>query len=235
MPATIPIILTPLNVPGQTQTLNINDLLALICKYVGASISANVSFFLQGASWPVSDQGIYFNQTIGKFGTWNSGYGKYIPISDLEVGEIITTFVAGDDLPNGMVVLDGRNINAIAGLSQQQITNLETLFGVNQPIPSYSFFGSLQGIPALNSFSSIPVQPFAPTSAQVQSITFGSTYNQGIEQSLQADVALAAGSGTSLTQAVIQIQGIAEALLDALNNYTPTGLNPVQKIFVGFP
>ena len=235
MPSPVPIVLTANPVPGAQRPLDINQFLQTICQYVSAQISQNVSFFIQGAAYPVSDQGIFFNQTTEKFGVWSSAYGKYIAIGDRTVGELVASYLVTDDLPNGLVVLDGRAISAITGLSQQQTTNLETIFGVTASLPNFTFFAALQGLPDSGAFSGIPISPFVPLTSQVQAISFTGSYAQAAEQALQSNVASTVTSATSLQSAVQQIQGVAESLLDALVNYTPSGVMPVWKIFAGFP
>ena len=235
MAQSIPIQLTPIPVPGAARPLDINQLLTIISQYISASISANVSFFLQGPTYPISDQGIFFNTSTDKFGVWISAYGKYIPISDRTVGEIIATFIAGDDLPNGLVALDGRNINTITGLSQSQISNLETLFGVNQLIPKYTFFGALQNLPATGAFSNIAIGAFAPPKGSIGALSIGGSYSQTEVGALRDNTELLLDSATALQNATTQIQAVSETVLESLLNNAASGLQPIWKIFVGFP
>lgn len=235
MPAPVPIQLTPVPVPGGTNPTDINQLIALICKYISGSISESVSFFVQGSNWPLSDNGIYFNSSIGRFGTWDSGLGKYIPISDRTVGEILPTFVSGDDVANGLIVLDGRNINTILSISQSQKSNLETLFGANNSIPSYKFFGALSNLPGVGSFSDIVVNAFAPQSGTIGNLTISGAYTQSEIQALRANTETTLESAIALQTVVTQIQAVSESVLDALNGSASTGLAPIWKIFVGFP
>jgi hypothetical protein len=139
MASTIPVTFTPIPVPVGIQAQDINQLLTIVSKYLAAAISANVSFFLQGSNFPQSDQGIFFNQTSGQFGVWNSALGQYIPITPLKVGDAKPSYVAGDDVVDGWVEMDGRNVNNVANITQQQKANLETLFGAGATLPTQNF------------------------------------------------------------------------------------------------
>lgn len=139
MASTIPIILTPLPVPTGIQAINFDQLLALVARYLQGSISTNVSFFLQGSNFPQSDQGIFYNQTTHQFGAWDSGQGRYVPLTTLIVGDAKPCYVGGDDAVNGWILLDGRNVNSVTGINQFQKSNLEILFGVGGVLPTANF------------------------------------------------------------------------------------------------
>ncbi len=139
MASTIPIILTALPVPTGIQATDFNQLLALVAKYLQGSISTSVSFFLQGSNFPLSDQGIFYNQTTHQFGAWNASLGRYVPLTTLVVGDAKPSYVGGDDPVNGWIVLNGRNVNEVAGITQFQKANLETLFGVSGIMPTQTF------------------------------------------------------------------------------------------------
>lgn len=136
--STIPIVITPLPVPVGAQALNINQLIALISKHLSASIDVdNVSFFLQGFVAPSSDQGLFFNKFSNQFQIWSSSQGKYIPVStDLQVGDAKLSFVSGDDVNAGWLVCNGRSVNSITGISNNQKQILITLFGASGNLPS---------------------------------------------------------------------------------------------------
>ena len=139
MPTSIPIKLTPLPAPLSVEYANFDELIVLACKYIAASIGANVSFFIQGPSAPLSDQGIFYNTYVGKFMRWSPNDGKYIYITDFVVGMLSSSYVLGDDVANGWIVLDGRAINSISGITVQQQNVLSTLFGANANLPTVPF------------------------------------------------------------------------------------------------
>lgn len=139
MASIIPIILTALPVPTGIQAINFDQQLALVARYLQGSISTNVSFFLQGSNFPQSDQGIFYNQTTHQFGAWDSSQGRYVPLTTLIVGDAKPSYVAGDDVVNGWVQLDGRNVNSVPGITQFQKANLQTLFGVGGVLPTQTF------------------------------------------------------------------------------------------------
>src|SRR5580700_4829719 len=174
----IPIVLTPLPAPADFQAMNWDQLIALVCQYIQGSISASVSFFNQGATPPTSNQGIFFNTLDNRFENWDTNQGAYIPISERQVGEIYPSFVGGDDIPNGLIVLDGRSIGSITGLSQQQLTNLQTLFGANASIPRLSSPPSFSGLPANGTFSALNNPQIQPRPGAFAAITVNSPPQQ---------------------------------------------------------
>ena len=142
MSQAIPLTLSALPVPAGIDVATIDELIQLICTYMEGEISTSVSFFLQGVNFPASDQGIFYNQTTNRFGAWNSTLGKYIPVSDLQVGDMKLSVVGGDDPANGWVQLDGRPVSDVAGLSQLQMSNLQTIYGANNNLPKFDFVGA---------------------------------------------------------------------------------------------
>ncbi len=215
--ANIPITLTPLAVPVGIEAINFDQLLTLISQYVGAQISADVSFFVQGSNWPLSDQGIFFNQTTAQFGTWNTGQGKYLPITDLVIGDMKSSFVAGDNTADGWIQLDGRSINAVTGINQDQKSALEGLFGANANLPNYTFLSGLSNLPADGSFSGVDIPAPDPSQAAIGALPIGSGYDQDEVAALRNSTAVLAGSNASLNAATAQIRGYAESMLNSLN------------------
>ena len=131
--------------PTGIEATDINGLLGIIAQYLQGSISQSVSFFQQGSNYPSSDQGIFFNQTTQQFGAWNAALGRYIPLTTLKVGDAKPSYVAGDDVVNGWVELNGRNINSVAGITVSQQANLATLFGAGATLPTQNF-GATAGL-----------------------------------------------------------------------------------------
>jgi hypothetical protein len=229
----IPIVLTPLPVPANAQAMNWDQLITLVCQYIQGSISASVSFFNQGSTSPTSNQGIFFNTLDNRFENWDTNQGSYIPISERQVGEIYPSFVGGDDIANGLVVLDGRSISSIAGLSQQQLTNLQTLFGANASIPLLSSPPSFSGLPPNGTFSGINNPQIQPRPGAFSAITVNSPPQQQDVINIRTSAELLDDSTDTLQGAVANLISNAELILDALNG--GTGSTVYNKIFVGYP
>lgn len=233
MSQNIPIVLTPLPVPVGIEAITFDQLLGLVCQYIHGSISQNVSFFIQGSVAPVSNQGIFFNQTSNRFENWNNSLGAYVPISEHEVGDIKPTFISGDDLSNGWVALDGRAINSINGLTQVQKNNLVTIFGANANIPNYIFLAGLSGIPANGSFSNISNPSFQPVPGTISSLPIDASYNQTQIQNLRGAAETTADSGNSLQLAVGSVISNCESIIKSLNSSVNGAVT--LKVFVGYP
>lgn len=129
-------MLTPLPVPANATAMNWNQLITLICQYIQGNISSSVSFFQQGSTPPPFNQGIFFNLVDNRFENWDQPSGGYIPISERSVGDVYQSFISGDVLTGGLVLLDGRAVNTVGGLTQNQANNLATLFGANSVMPT---------------------------------------------------------------------------------------------------
>ena len=233
----IPISLTALPVPVGIKASNMNELLSLLAQYLEASIHDNVSFFLQGSNFPDSDQGIFYNQTIGKFGDWNAALGKYIPISDVAVGDIRASYVGGDDLVNGWVVMDGRLISAVPGLTQLQKSNLQTLFGgaASATVPNLPFLAGLQNPPANGSFANIAQPAVDPQKGYIGALAIDASYVQSQVAALRDAAEQLDDSVNSLDTTVSTMKGVAESLLNSLNASTASGTGPKNRVFVGYP
>lgn len=229
--ATIPITLTPLTVPVAVQAADINQLLTVISQYIAGSISADVSFFVQGSNWPLSDQGIFFNQTTQQFGTWNTGQGKYLPITDLIIGDTKASFVAGDDTADGWIQLDGRAISAVTGINNDQKSALQSLFGVDAALPNYTFLGGLNNLPANGSFSGIAMPGITPTQPTIAALPISGTYSSAEVQQLRNATADLSGATDVLNAATAQIRGYSESVLTSLNAGGVTG--PKWFVYVG--
>ncbi len=227
----IPIQLSPLTVPVDFQAGDINQLLTIISQYLSASISANVSFFQQGSNWPTSDQGIFFNQTTRQFGTWSTGQGRYLPVTGLIIGDTKASFVAGDNTAAGWIQLNGRAINAVTGITNEQKSALEGLFGVGANLPNYTFLSGLSGVPANNSFTDIVNPETLPTAAQVALLPVGGSYSQTEMTAVRDATAGVAGSATTLQAALAQSIGYSEKIINALNAGGVSG--PQWFVYVG--
>ena len=233
MSQAIPLTLSALPVPAGIDVATIDELIQLICTYMEGEISTSVSFFLQGVNFPASDQGIFYNQTTNRFGAWNSTLGKYIPVSDLQVGDMKLSVVGGDDPANGWVQLDGRPVSDVAGLSQLQMSNLQTIYGANNNLPKFDFVGGLSNIPAQGSFGAISQPPINPDTGIIGGLAFDAAYVQTQIAALATNCESLDASTQGLANTVQAIRGLGDQILAAFNTNPVNG--PTWRIFIGFP
>lgn len=234
MPTQIPITLSANPVPVGIQAVNINDLLGIVAEYISGSISQNVSFFIQGATAPQSNQGIFYNTTTRRFEDWNSAQGAYIPISENAVGDLKVALSQSDDMANGWVLLNGRTINSLQNITQIQKSNLETLFGVNSSLPNYSFLAALTGLPSSGAFSSITNNPVQPNVGSIGSINIGATYDQTQVTTLRNNTETLLSSTSNLQTVVSNVQSVSDQVLNSLLA-SNTVLGPKWFVFCGYP
>ena len=208
---------------------NIDQLMVYFVKYIGASISASVSWFLTGTVDPNSNQGVFFNTAQDVFKSWDNSVGRYTPIGAPPVGQVIDTFVGGDEASNGYVLLDGRSISAITGLSTAQVTALTGLFGVGGAVPNIPVFRGFNTAPANGAFSGIDFPDVAPANGVIGGCVDVATLAPAAET-------LRDSTDTINTQTKT-LRNTSETLLNAVN--AAAGLNatnPIyKKVFVGYP
>lgn len=233
MSTTIPITLTPIPVPVNIQAVNINDFLGIVCEYVSGSISQNVSFFLQGATAPNSDQGIFYNTSTQRFESWNSNIGAYQPLTELQVGDLKAAYRTSDDTVNGWILLDGRVINDITGLTQSQNSNLQNLFGTGGSLPNFNFLGALNNLPPVGTFTGISNTQVAPQVGVIGALPISSSYTQTEVQNLRNQTETLENSTNSLQKTVSQIISNTETVLDSLQN-TSTVTGVKWFVFCGY-
>ena len=231
----IPINITPLPVPVGVQALNINQLFQLWSQFVEASIDlANVSFFIQGTVDPASDQGLFFNTNQNMFKVWSISQGKYLPISDIQVGDTKLSFVTGDDINNGWLVCDGRGVQTLTGISQAQKLNVETLFGVNGSLPQLAPPQSMGNLPANGSIASIPVPTITPAGGVIGGLPIGAVYDQGEVGALRDGAETLRSSTAALSVTTTRLRDATEQIRDAIAGAT-ANTDAVWKVFVGYP
>lgn len=231
----IPINITPLPVPVGVQALNINQLFQLWSQFVEASIDlANVSFFIQGTVDPASDQGLFFNTNQNMFKVWSISQGKYLPISDIQVGDTKLSFVTGDDINNGWLVCDGRGVQTLTGISQAQKLNVETLFGVNGSLPQLAPPQSMGNLPANGSIASIPVPTITPAGGVIGGLPIGAVYDQGEVGALRDGTETLRSSTAALSVTTTRLRDATEQIRDAIAGAT-ANTDAVWKVFVGYP
>lgn len=230
----IPITLSPIPVPVGVEAVDINGLLSIISEYMTGQISQNVSFFLQGTVPPNSNQGIFYNTSTKRFEDWNSSNGAYIPISELQVGDLKAALRQTDDVANGWILLNGRAINNITSLTQAQKSNLENLFGIGGFLPNYTFLSGLSNLPASNAFTGISNPSSTPTPGAIGSISISATYQQNEMQTLRNNTETLSGSVNTLQIATAAIQSASNAMLQSLLGVGTT-FGPKWFVFCGYP
>lgn len=232
---TIPITLTATAVPVGISYSDINQLLQIVARYTAAQISDDVTFVQVGAADPTQFVTLlFFNTSQGVWKYWDTGLGRYVAVTQFQPGDTKTTFLAGDQIQQGWVVLDGRAISAIQGISQNQAQVLTTLFGIGGSLPTVTPLTNLQGLPATGAISGIPVSDTQPPKGQIAALPFGATYDPAQSQALATNTETLRTSEASLTDSVKAIQTQAEAVLTALNNGS-TGTPLYTLVFCGLP
>jgi hypothetical protein len=228
---TIPITLTAGPVPPGFVANGIDALLQAFCIYVSGSIRADVSFFLVTLNDPtnfITD--LIFNSTTRALKAWDSGVGRYVTLTQFEIGDIKNSVVGGDRLAVGWVQLDGRAITAIPGINAAQQATLQQLFpGGNLPTVSPS---NTQNLPANGSFSGITKPAVAPADGVIGALQFDASYTEAEVEALRDATETLRDSTGSVETQVSQIQDKAEELLASLNNNS----NPpiYALMFVGY-
>ena len=233
MSTNIPITLTPIPVPVNIQAVNINDFLGIVCEYVSGTISQNVSFFLQGATPPNSNQGIFYNTSTQRFENWSSDNGSYLPITELQVGDLKGAFRTSDDPVNGWILLDGRIISTITGLTQAQNANLQNLFGSGGSLPNFTFLGALSGLPPVGTFSSISNTAISPAVGAIAALPISASYTQAEVQNLRNSTETLDDSTNALQVTVAQVISNSETVLTSLQN-TSTTTGAKWFVFCGY-
>jgi hypothetical protein len=233
MATSIPITLNANPVPVGIQAVNIDELLSIISEYVTGTISQDVSFFISGSTPPLSNQGLFYNTTTKRFMAWNNDLGAYTPISELQVGDMKVALRQSDDLTNGWVLLDGRIINSITSLTEQQKSNLLTLFATGT-LPNYTFLSGLSGLPADNSFTNISNPAVNPVAGTIGNLSIGGSYSQTEIQALRNNTEFLSASTSSLQTTVGLIKSTSETMLKSLNA-TTTEFSPKWFVFAGYP
>lgn len=231
----IPINLAPLPVSPGMKILNLNQMLSMVASHLEASITAsNISFFITSTVDPQSDQGLVFNSSQNLFKRWDGENGKYVPIAPISVGDSKLSFISGDDVTNGWVQLDGRNINNVLGVTQNQKSNLETMFGANGTLPTIQPPTDVSGLPAKNSIKNITIAPTAPTNGVISGISIGSPPVQAEVEALRDDTEILRDSVDSLNNSVILLRDKTDAINSALLG--SSSINNVNyKVFCGYP
>lgn len=233
MAQTIPISLIPMPTPTGIEYSTIDQLLTIISNYLSGQISTDVSFFAQGASDPTGYvTSLFYNTSQNVFKGWDTCTGSYLPITPFAYGDVKNSFVAGDEVSNGWLELNGRQITAIQGLSLRQGQVLNQLFPTGT-LPAVAPLQNLSGLPTNTAFSSISVPDIQPAENQIKNLPFSGSYVQTEVQNLARNTETLRDSTSGLNDAVKSIRDISESLLTAMNSGTSASL--YAKVFIGYP
>lgn len=233
MSATLPITLTPIPVPIGVKATDINQFITIVTQFISASVNADVSFFQTVTADPsVQTTPLIFNSAQAVFKYWDTGLGKYMPITQFQAGDIKNTYINVDSPQTGWIICDGRAISAVPNISQNQQAVLNSLFGAGGSLPDLSPLQSISGLPSPDAFSSIPVAGTTPPQNQIANLPFSADYNPVEEQNLAGNTEQLRTSQDSLRTSVVAIQTASQQVLSALNTAT-TGM--VTCVFVGYP
>lgn len=238
---TIPITLTPGVPPPDAKWVTLAELIALVCSNTAASIRADITFIPQVSNDPVAyDGNLIFNIIQRVFKAWDIGTGKYVAVTENVVGDLKDSFNGNDDVAHGWVVLNGRLISDVSGVSSAQTANLQSLFGTAATTKLPIVLAThTNGLPPSGSFSGIPIPPSISPVLQpaagiiAPGLTFSNPATGPEAQALANNTEILRSSASDSFNVVTQIQTVAESLLVALNNTTTPPL--YAKVFCGYP
>ena len=130
----IPITFRAVPLATPVRAVNIDQLLQIIAQQLSGEVDGAFAGLPQLATLPTYDQGLVYNTTSRAFYAWSTAQSKYVPITTVPLlGEVKLTYRINDEPATGYVVLDGRPIASISGLSETQATNAAGLFGTTLP------------------------------------------------------------------------------------------------------
>jgi len=237
---TVPITLSWGPTTGDVSALDINQLGTLIAQQLSGSLRADISFIPIVTNDPAAYQGqLIFNVAQNLFKSWSIGAGAYVAISPYAVGDVKNTFIGNDSVVTGWVILNGRKISDITGLSAAQISNLQGLFGasVDQAIPSVSP-ANVSGLPQGNAFGNIPwggnLDPSVlPNAGTFASMAFTNPVTDTEATALANNCETLRTSTDQAFTVTKQIQALCQQVLTALNTASTPPL--YASVFIGYP
>ncbi len=219
----------PVNV--DIRALDINQLGQIVAAQLAGQIRADVSFYLEVIFDPTSFvTALIFNKTQNVWKAWSTTSGSYVPLTQFQLGDVKQSFVTTDQVSVGWVVLDGRAITAIPGLTTAQAAVLTTFFpGGNLPALTPA---NINNLPASDSFSGITEPTVNPADGVIGALAIGGTYTQSEIEALRDDTEILRESTESVKDYATEIRDKSNDLLTALR--TPTTPPIVSQIFVGY-
>lgn len=232
----IPIALAWTPLPVGVNPATLDQLGTVIAQYLSGQISSDVSFFEMGASDPTQlVTPLFFNTSQGIFKYWDVNAGRYLAVTPFQPGDTKNSFVTGDEIQQGWIVLDGREISAIQGISQNQSSVLQQLFGINGSLPTVTPVQSLTGLPAADAYSSIGTSnAVQPPEGQIGALPFGASYDPTQPQALATNTEVLRGSAAQLQVQQNAINEVNIELLAALRGSANTA-TLTAKVYAGLP
>lgn len=236
---TIPLTLTPGIPPTDARWTTLAELIALVCANTAGSIRADITFIPQVANDPAAfDGNLIFNVIQRVFKAWDIGTGAYVTVTENTLGDIKDSFNGNDEVARGWVVLNGRLISDIPGLTAAQTTNLQTLFGAaaTTRLPTISATHT-NGLPVGNAFGGIvwppSINPVVQPAAGVISpgLTFTNPVTDVEGQALANQAEVLRTSVQDSFDVTKQIQAVAQQMLTALNQSATPAI--YAKVFCG--
>ena len=232
--AAVPLSLTWTNLTTPVNALDINQLGIIMCRQIAGQVDmAGQATVLTGTVNPDKNVGIFFNTAAQQFMVWDSVTGKYVPMSGVRVGDTKDTYIANDEIPYGWILLDGRTIATIPGISSTQRAVLVQLFGTTLPV--VNSIRQISGLPANGTISGISVPATAPADGVIGALPVSGTYNQAEVEDIRDDTEVLRDSTEVTADALRQLRDKTESIRDALAGSNSTLGALVTKIFVGYP
>lgn len=211
---------------------DINELGDFLAKQMSGAIRADVSFLLFVLIDPTTYQtDVIFNGLQRVFKAWDTASGTYQPITPFSIYDVKTSYIGADQISIGWVLLDGRAISAIPGLSAAQQARLETLFTVGGSLPIVTP-SNIQNLPAADAFSGITKPTVTPANGVIGALTFTDPATAAEAEALRDATETLRDSTASVETQVAAIQDAASDLLAAVRGTTTPQLHSL--IFVGF-
>lgn len=232
-PIVAKLVASPL--PPDFKVTGPNAFLQALVKAVQVVIPGTFTGIIRGAVDPSNDQGLFYNTLQKVFKDWDVSSGRYQPVSDLTLTEEKIFYSAGDDLTKGWVVLNGRTINSITGLSSLQKQVLESVFGVSGTLPDRKVLGAFTNLPANGAFGDIVIDPTVPADGVIGALTVGNPPTQAQVEALRDKTEELRDSTSALRGKTEDIKTVAEQLLDSVRASSEATVTAYAKIWVGFP
>lgn len=219
---TIPITLQAGVFPQGFQFSTPQEYATALAAILSGSIRADVSFIPFVLYDPTTFDGqLIFNVTQGIFKWWNTNTGSYQPLTPFQIGDVKNSFSGQDQVSVGWVVMNGRAISAIPGLTASQNAALESLFGDGGNLPNVT---PLNGgsLPASDTFSGITKPTVVPADGVIAALPIGASYDQTEVTALRDATETLRDSTANVETQAAAIQDGAASLLTALRtNTTP--------------
>lgn len=222
--------------PPNFSVVGPDGFLQALIRYVQVVIPGTFTGVIRGTIDPSNDQGLFYNSLQRVFKDWDVGTGRYQPVTDLSLTEEKVFYTPGDDLVKGWVVLNGRTINSITGLSVLQKQVLESVFGPGGSLPNRIVLGAFSNLPANGAFGGITIEDILPANGEIAALTFDTPHpTKEQTEALRDKTEVLRDSAAALKDDTVAIRDVAEQLLDSVRASASATVTAYAKIWVGFP